>query len=183
MLETLSTGSRTAAYATLPFQSVLPAMFSLRGKAGKGMGKVTFLFLSTSSLLYSLKCQLLLHSRGPYKCQETGPQSKMGEMTGQWTTWGAWWWADYFWSSCMGDPGPVLCNYAEQQNQNSDQGMEFPETSSFYFSSDLARFQCGTVSQRSNAYGMVGHFYQWGNSYRPESVFKKKKIIDEFSLG
>lgn len=54
-------------------------------------------------------------------------------------------WADYFWSSCMADRWPVLSNYVEQQNQNYDQDMKFPETSTFYFSSDLTRFQFGAI--------------------------------------
>lgn len=41
--------------------------------------------------LYSLKCQLLLYSREAYKCQETGPHSKLWEMTRQWMTLEAWW--------------------------------------------------------------------------------------------
>lgn len=62
-LETLYSSASINAYATLPFPSAFPAMFFPRGKAGKDMGTMTFLFLSTSSLLFSLKCQLLLYSK------------------------------------------------------------------------------------------------------------------------
>lgn len=167
MLETLSASASINAYATLPFQSVLPAMCSPRGKAGKDMGTMTFLFLSTSSLLFSLKCQLLLYSRGDYKCQETWPLSKKEEMTGQWKPLEACWCGEII----SGHQAQqiqrlcVLCNWVGQQNQSHESkrwNSERPLVSFPFKDHKISVWhrQHNTRSEEEQIQRMVGPFYQ-----------------------
>lgn len=53
--------ARTEAYATLPCQSGLSAVFFLQRQGSKRYSTMTFLFISTFSLLFSLKCHLLIY--------------------------------------------------------------------------------------------------------------------------
>lgn len=69
----------TNAYATLPFQSALLAMFFLQKEDGK---KKWAQWHFCSSQLFSLKCQLLLYKRD-HKCQGTWSFIKVEEMTKQ----------------------------------------------------------------------------------------------------
>lgn len=154
-------------------------MFFPRGKAGKDMGTMTFLFLSTSSLLFSLKCQLLLYSRGDYKCQETWPLSKKEEMTGQWKPLEACWWGEII----SGHQAQqiqrlcVLCNWVEQPNQSHDSkrwNSERPLVSPpfKYHKILVCHCQHNTRSEEEQS---------TGNGYRTDSLFKKK-IKDELDV-